>query len=520
MMMAQDGDDYGLHMNVPRQQQPHPPSDHETGEWHFGGAAERPPHPPPGPPPRFHHHHGAPPPHRAPPPAVRAPPPPPSRRVDHTYREYSNYPAGDLPAQKKGPQNFPSKLHRILSTPDYDHIIGWMPHGRAWKIHNKELLIREVVPKYFVQSKYESFTRQLNGWGFKRLHQAGNDFNAYYHEAFLRGLPRLTVLLKRVPPNQGRLVPHAQGEPNFYEIDRQFPLPAEPVPEATPSYYGHHQPPPYQYPPPPDYGAGYGYGVAAGHRAAHHCPSYPGGYSSQHYYGHRADSGNGADGQAHAPQPSCPPPYPYYPGQYGSSPTDQSYPHYPHPPAEYEKKEEGEHGKKEEGATPPVGAVEEATAAPAKDEYGRSPSGRAYPPHTYNPSESTKRAEERSVGIEEAGEGGSAGPDEDHPEPPNRYPHRPRIASEKGPDRPAPRPRTVSEKTVDGMPHTASSHPEESEGRGAERSPDEGGPSEDVAFEPLGVFSRDSNDPSFAGGLAFGDAASKGSSDLSEKWAL
>ena len=80
--------------------------------------------------------------------------------------------------------------------------------------------MQEVVPKYFVQSKYESFTRQLNGWGFKRLHQSGNDFNAYYHECFLMGLPHLTVLMKRVPPNQGKLFPHVEGEPNFYVINK------------------------------------------------------------------------------------------------------------------------------------------------------------------------------------------------------------------------------------------------------------------------------------------------------------
>jgi hypothetical protein len=74
-----------------------------------------------------------------------------------------------------------------------------------------------VVPRYFVQSKYQSFARQLNGWGFKRLHQAGNDFNAYYHECFLRGMPQLAVLMKRVSPKQGRLLPHLEGEPNFYE---------------------------------------------------------------------------------------------------------------------------------------------------------------------------------------------------------------------------------------------------------------------------------------------------------------
>ena len=111
------------------------------------------------------------------------------------------------------------------------------PHGRAWKIHNKELLIRDVVPKYYVQSKYESFTRQIVGWGFKRLHQSGNDFNAFYHESFLRGLPHLTVLMKRVAPNQGKLLPHVEGEPNFYEIHVNYPLPYHPIPPK-----GHHPP--------------------------------------------------------------------------------------------------------------------------------------------------------------------------------------------------------------------------------------------------------------------------------------
>ncbi len=97
---------------------------------------------------------------------------PPPRRIDHTYRDYSNFPTADLPVLK-APNNFPSKLHHILSDPEYHDIISWMPHGRAWKIHNKDLLVSDVVPKYFVQSKYQSFARQLNGWGFKRLQQAG-----------------------------------------------------------------------------------------------------------------------------------------------------------------------------------------------------------------------------------------------------------------------------------------------------------------------------------------------------------
>jgi hypothetical protein len=100
------------------------------------------------------------------------------------------------------------------------------PHGQAWKIHDKGRLMREVLPGYFSQSKYESFTRQLNGWGFKRLYQPGNDYNAFYHQCFLRGLPNLTGGMKRVARNQGKIIPHVEGEQNFYAIDRQFPLPS------------------------------------------------------------------------------------------------------------------------------------------------------------------------------------------------------------------------------------------------------------------------------------------------------
>jgi len=43
------------------------------------------------------------------------------------------------------------------------------PHGRAWRILDRERLVRDVIPKYFSSSKYHSFCRQLNWWGFKRL---------------------------------------------------------------------------------------------------------------------------------------------------------------------------------------------------------------------------------------------------------------------------------------------------------------------------------------------------------------
>jgi SHAQKYF class myb-like DNA-binding protein len=137
----------------------------------------------------------------------------PSRVVDHTYHDYSNYPVQD-PVSK---MSFPKKLHEILSNPEFEHIISWMPHGRAWKLHCRDLFQTEVAPKYFHQEKFASFSRQLTGWGFKRLTKQGPDFNSYYHQCFLRDRPDIVVLLKRVPNKIGRLTPDVNNEPNFYD---------------------------------------------------------------------------------------------------------------------------------------------------------------------------------------------------------------------------------------------------------------------------------------------------------------
>ncbi len=92
------------------------------------------------------------------------------RYADHTYRDFSTYikEGNRIEKHKKSDRNFPARLHAILSDEQYAHVISWMPHGRAWKVIDKELLMEEAAPKFFGQSKYASFARQLSGWGFKR----------------------------------------------------------------------------------------------------------------------------------------------------------------------------------------------------------------------------------------------------------------------------------------------------------------------------------------------------------------
>ena len=42
------------------------------------------------------------------------------------------------------------------------------PHGRAFKVLKKDELVHDVIPSYFDCAKYESFTRQLTAWDFRR----------------------------------------------------------------------------------------------------------------------------------------------------------------------------------------------------------------------------------------------------------------------------------------------------------------------------------------------------------------
>jgi len=89
--------------------------------------------------------------------------------VDHTYRDYSRAVISDL-VVKSSPSNkeiFPSKLHEILSKPEYKDIIDWRPHGRAWAVKDRALFISVVLPKFFNHSSFSSFNRSVNGWGFK-----------------------------------------------------------------------------------------------------------------------------------------------------------------------------------------------------------------------------------------------------------------------------------------------------------------------------------------------------------------
>ena len=74
---------------------------------------------------------------------------------------------------KKGPRGgvydpFPIKLHRMLdevTAAGLESVVSWLEHGRAFRIHQPKLFAATIMCRFFNQSKYTSFQRQLNLYG-------------------------------------------------------------------------------------------------------------------------------------------------------------------------------------------------------------------------------------------------------------------------------------------------------------------------------------------------------------------
>ena len=104
---------------------------------------------------------------------------------------------------------FPWKLHDMLHECSNDQrmaVVSWLPHGKAFKVHKVSEFVRNILPRYFNQTKYKSFQRQLNLWGFVRITQRGADSGAYSHKDFLRDKPELCLFLARQRGNKKDLL--------------------------------------------------------------------------------------------------------------------------------------------------------------------------------------------------------------------------------------------------------------------------------------------------------------------------
>lgn len=93
--------------------------------------------------------------------------------------------------KRKRPPLFPQKLYNLLEnaeTEGYDHLIGWSPDGKSFKIHSngKDPAIVAILEQNFNQTRFKSFLRQLQLYGFERQF-TGDSRDERSHPMLVRG---------------------------------------------------------------------------------------------------------------------------------------------------------------------------------------------------------------------------------------------------------------------------------------------------------------------------------------------
>uniref|UniRef100_A0AC34R350 HSF-type DNA-binding domain-containing protein n=1 Tax=Panagrolaimus sp. JU765 TaxID=591449 RepID=A0AC34R350_9BILA len=99
------------------------------------------------------------------------------------------------------------KLLKMLEDPELQHILCWDESGQSFHIIDSSTFSEEVLPQYFKHRNLNSFVRQLNFYGFRKLTSVDKT-SLYYmensvddlhfmHSKFVRGLPQLMFEIKR-----------------------------------------------------------------------------------------------------------------------------------------------------------------------------------------------------------------------------------------------------------------------------------------------------------------------------------
>ncbi|KAL3904087.1 MAG: hypothetical protein SGILL_010202, partial [Bacillariaceae sp.] len=120
--------------------------------------------------------------------------------------------------------NFLIRLRVMLNDSSNDGnqlTVSWLPHGKAFMIHDRSHFSDSILPSYF-KTKFTSFRQALRSHGFAQMGGNNWDEGAFYHKLFVRDEALLCQGLtqeqmKKVMPDY---IPSAE-EPNFYPEQKQ-----------------------------------------------------------------------------------------------------------------------------------------------------------------------------------------------------------------------------------------------------------------------------------------------------------
>ncbi|KAJ8495904.1 hypothetical protein ONZ45_g12674 [Pleurotus djamor] len=113
-------------------------------------------------------------------------------------------------SESKPQATFLTKLYALLERPENQHMIRWDPAGEHIIVERPEQLALHVLPSIYRQSRFASFSRQLNIYGFMRKVNLRNvdpaiddpDASTWSHPTLNRHSPPEVVanFKRRVPP--------------------------------------------------------------------------------------------------------------------------------------------------------------------------------------------------------------------------------------------------------------------------------------------------------------------------------
>lgn len=99
---------------------------------------------------------------------------------------------------KRSP-GFPYQLYAMLEEAErngFSDIVSWLPCGKILKVHKPKEFEKLIMPKYFNQTRYKSFLKQLNIYKFHRFLR-GEFKGCYAHQFFIRGRAELCKQVSR-----------------------------------------------------------------------------------------------------------------------------------------------------------------------------------------------------------------------------------------------------------------------------------------------------------------------------------
>lgn len=99
--------------------------------------------------------------------------------------------SGGDPSQ---PAPFLSKTYAVVCDPTTATTVSWSPDGNSFVVWQPAEFARDILPQYFKHNNFSSFVRQLNVYGFRKVH---TDRWQFAHENFRRGKPELLAKIQR-----------------------------------------------------------------------------------------------------------------------------------------------------------------------------------------------------------------------------------------------------------------------------------------------------------------------------------